>query len=1052
MAFANLFTRLSAVEEAVRSPGQHAFTHRNETERGERGCAGKRRTQGEQAGPHQKKQCHKVQTTRTSHASSVDSNHHRHNTSSEHASVGFNRDSSSSDHAGYNNRFQHQRTDRGRPAFRGGSRQSRRTSRQRGGNRRGRNDNQDFRVERPRFMTQEFKDQNTLSDDGRLLCRHFLWGRCIKGDDCQLEHVQGYNDLVKEVCKFYIQGFCTKGASCPFMHKSFPCKFYHRKGKCSQGADCRFSHESLNDVTNKLLDEALKREIDLSELAKKAEQDSSGQPANTDESEIIEANKTPDVFKQPLRPNFYKSADTNAESEAASHQTEQMAGNMEEAVPPHASDAAQPHSSLSTNLNDEEPVCYSVEAVLGPQLSKPFTSFFTTPKSQESAPVSSSDCTSDSANQSQVPYSVDAVLRSCKLMKNPTFGHTLTTPTAQTISDTPKTYFEEITDPLQSSETQNKRVLYSVNTRNEAHKSKENIFRSLSSFQVRTDGISKTYPSCNNPASGDDEKQGGNMPESLKPAESGSHEIKLLSTDITCSINSKNEGVPSFRPTQHKWIFPKPPSQTSTSTHPIQVKPHLSVLTSISQTSFKPFCPSPGFREFKSKPSSPSEPGTSSFQSRYSGNSHIAAKQPTETQLRSKEMQFGLKLGTKPNYSTETTAECSSKMEHCGDLAVGCKKTLKRPCCSLSANPIADTPLPIDSVTSSSCSQGSISFCAAPQSADCRSNHLKTALEPDKASARSFLSLFVAPLSADPLPCTLSRPDHTRTPSCSQQSMQSVDNTSHTADSKQRASNVETSQPHQVGTNVKEIPHTPRFPNFSPNARIGKDSSLEHINPPAKLPVNPVSSLVSDPLSEMSTSPTPRCNSPSTTHAHQQLPDISSNKRSAAAATANSRLQTLFACLRPYQQDGQQQNTVQISAPAESENKDESSTECVFVKQQRKKKNGSRHKKELETQDSHKPTTEKTVAHSAEHQPSLQTPQILLEGREGSTLGRLEMTESQMRNSGTHNLPFKPVALLKHRHTRPGPKHTSEEGRLVDGNAAAASLKDLFKTLDTVSH
>ncbi|XP_051241539.1 uncharacterized protein LOC127355091 isoform X2 [Dicentrarchus labrax] len=916
MAFANLFTRLSAVEEGVKSPGQQAFTHRNETERGERGCARKRRTKGGQTGPHNKKQCHKVQTTRT-YASPVDSNHHRHNTSSEHASVGFNRDGGSSVHAGYNNRFQHQLTNRGRPAYRGGSHPSRRTSRDRGGNRRHGDDNRDFRVERPRFMTQEFKDQNTLSDDGRLLCRHFLWGRCIKGDDCQLEHVQGYNDLVKEVCKFYIQGFCSKGASCPFMHKSFPCKFYHRKGHCSQGADCRFSHESLNDVTNKLLDEALKREIDLSELAKKAEQDSSGQPTNTDESEIIEANRTPDVFKQPLRPNFYKSADTNAESEALSHQTEQMAGNMEEAVPPHASDAAQPHSSLSTNLNDEEPVCYSVEAVLGPQLSKPFTNFFTTPKSQELAPLSSSDCSSDSVNQSQVPYSVDAVLRSCKLVENPTFGHTPTAPSAQTISDTPKTYFEEITYPLQSSETQNKRVLFSRNTRNEAHKSKENIFKSLSSFQVHTDRISKTYPNCNL-ASGDDEKQGGNMPESLRPAESGSHEIKLLSTDITCSIDSKNEGVPSFKPTQHKLIFPKPPSQTSTSRHPIQLKPHLSVLTSISQPSFKPFCPSPGFREFKSKASSPSEPGTSSFKSRYPGNSHIAAKQPTDTQLCSKEMQFGLKLGTKQNYSTETTAKCSSKMEHCGDLAVGCKKTLKSPCPSISSNPIADT-LPINhTVTSSSCPQGSISFCPVPQSADCRSNHLKTALEPDKASARSFLSLFVAPLSADPLPCTLSQPDYSRTPSCSQQSMQSVDNISHTADSKQRASNVETSQPHQVRTDVKEILHTPRFPNFSPNPGIGKDSSLEPINPPAKLPVNPVSSLVSETLSEMSASPTPRGNSPSTTHAHQQLPDISSNKGSAVAATANSHLQTLFACLRPYQQDRQQQDTVQISVPADS--------------------------------------------------------------------------------------------------------------------------------------
>lgn len=98
-------------------------------------------------------------------------------------------------------------------------------------------------------MTQEFKDQNAILVDGRLLCRHFIYGRCVKvdyavtyklsffsflffkknnynahvlfsmqADGCQLEHVEAYNDLIKAACKFYIQGFCTKGAACPYMH------------------------------------------------------------------------------------------------------------------------------------------------------------------------------------------------------------------------------------------------------------------------------------------------------------------------------------------------------------------------------------------------------------------------------------------------------------------------------------------------------------------------------------------------------------------------------------------------------------------------------------------------------------------------------------------------------------------------------------------------------------------------------------------------------------------------------------------------------------------
>lgn len=47
--------------------------------------------------------------------------------------------------------------------------------------------------------------------------------------------------------------------------------------------------------------QALKRNNDHNELVKKAEQESSGQPANTDVSEIMETNRAPDIFLQPLR-------------------------------------------------------------------------------------------------------------------------------------------------------------------------------------------------------------------------------------------------------------------------------------------------------------------------------------------------------------------------------------------------------------------------------------------------------------------------------------------------------------------------------------------------------------------------------------------------------------------------------------------------------------------------------------------------------------------------------------------------------------------------------
>lgn len=284
---------------------------------------------------------------------------------------------------------------------------------------------------------------------------------------------------------------------------------------------------------------------------------------------------------------------------------------MEEAVPPCASDEAQRHSPPSNNLNPAEPVCYSVEAVLGPQLSRPFNSLFPTPRSKEFTPLSSSDCTSDSASQTQVPYSVDAVLKSCKSSSLP----------PHTGSYTSKTYFEEVSYPLLSPEMQNKKVLCSVNTINEASES-------------------------------------------------------LL---------------------------------------------------------------------------------------------------------------------------------------------------LKRPFHSFFTSPVTT-----DNSESSRCPQGSVqSSCPTPQSADCRSNHIKT-LEPDKASARSFINLFASPLSAAPLPCSFPL---------------SVDNPSCSSDSKQSAANL-------------EICLLPTSPNFSPNPKMG--SSPDHINPPTEWLVNPASSTTCGDV-------------------HKQLPDISSH-------------------------------------------------------------------------------------------------------------------------------------------------------------------------------
>lgn len=963
MAFANLFTRLSAVEEDVRSPGDRpAFPRRNETEGGD---ARKRKTQAEQTGPYKKKLCYQDQKTRSYNAASFSDgyskarHYHVQNTDSEHTGVGFTKEvmhnhSYKADHNGKfwngqnnitkkNQNFNkqrnkmlegqnnlHQQKNGWRSANRGGNHQTRPTWGKDG--RHCTNDKQDIQV-RQRFMSQEFKDQNGVLVNGRLICRHFLWGRCIKDGDCQLEHVTGYNDLVKEVCKFYVQGLCTKGESCPYMHKSFPCKFFHKKGKCFQGADCKFSHEPLNDVTKPLLDETLKRDDEYSALAKKAEQESSEQPVNTDEPEISEANKTSDTLQQLLRPNFYNSAGTNAEKETSLCPTEELTDVMEGAVPPHASDTAHPHTQASSNIEHEEPVCYSVAAVLGPQLFKPFPTLFTSPRGQESG-------TSGSPNKSQAPYSVDAVLRSCKSVGF-TFGHIPTSPPAQTASCTPKTECEENTDSQLSSETQDEKVLYSANSRNEVNKSQERMFKSLSSLQVRSSPFPKKCPNLTL-SSKDSKEQGGTVPESLKSAQTAAHEVKLevqhsaskgemkrsvhLPVDITYSANRQSQGAFPFRDTNRN-IFSRPLLQTSTSNRISQSRPHLSVLTSASQASTKPFPPSPAFAESKGGATVPAEPVTCSMKKSDSAN-----KQPSEIHLQSEKTQSGLKRVTQQHSSSEITAERSSKTAHCGDLSVGRKKIVKRPFQTLFASPITDTLQPIDNgETSSSSPQAFIhTSCSPPQPADCKSNCVQSAVDPDKASTSSLRSLFAAPLSSL-LPRMQSQPDFSRTSSFSHQSKQSVNNPSRFSNSKQRATDLETPLPRQVRA-VKDISCAPRSPNFSPNPKIEhEDRSTEHVNQPTNQPESPASSLMSDPLHEKSTSPTPRGNSPSTTRAGQQLPDILSHKGSAAAATADSVLKTLFLCLSPYQQDPEQRDDIQMGIPSDSRLPDQRSTEKSYT-------------------------------------------------------------------------------------------------------------------------
>ncbi|XP_035494511.2 flocculation protein FLO11-like [Scophthalmus maximus] len=1008
MSFANLFTSLSAVDGDA--------THRNQSDVGKRGNGRKRKPPCEQTGPDNKKHRYEARTSRSQHTNPFT---HDDSTSMcyrmpniEHASTGFTKEEMHKHSDNIDNNYMHHKKKnyrgrnnrnvykqqqqkkmvegqeslhrpyyRGRGSNRDGCYQTRPTSRRGGGDRKHGYDRQ-FHAKTPRSMTQEFKEQNTLLVDGQLLCRHFLWGRCIKGDECQLKHIQGYNDLVKEVCKFYVQGFCSKGESCPYMHKSFPCKFFHRKGNCSQGEDCRFSHEPLNETTGRLLDEALKRENDLYELSKKAQQVSPGQPATPDESEVMEENRT-DVPIQQL--SFYNSGGTNAEQEALLCKTEELCGITETTVPPEASDSAQLLSPLSTGLNREEPVCYSVEAVLGPQLFKPFPSFFSTPgTSMDSLPLSGPP--TSTAEQSKAPYSVgaDNTVRSRKSVASSALGYLSTHLSVQSVFYTPKSDCEELTDPLRSSEAE--KVPYSPSNRIETNKPQERMFRSLPSLKVHTNPMSKTRPD-------------------VTPAQRAYREGKLESLQSPAavaetSVSSKRKGdlqesthllvnfngVLPFAATKHR-------IQTFT---PTPLRPRLSGQTPDSQASVKTLCASLGYSEFKGPAGVPAESFTSSAKTSDSRNSSVirrfTAKQPTETHQSSKKSQSALIPGSQRHYSTETAAECSSRVTRCDDLSVGCSKTQKRSFCNLFASPIADSLKPTPGSLTPACARGFIqASCPAPQSTQSKGLHVQTAVEPDKASATSFLGLFAAPLGAAPPPCMQSQPDYSRTASCSQD--QPAEDPSRSSDSKQRASISETTLPHLDETDMKRISRRPTFSKHSPSPKTENEDDLsEAVNQPAKQQENPVRGIASDSLSEMSSSPTPCCDGadPSTTQAHRQLPDISSPKRSAVAASANSVLKTLFLCLDPFVQDAEQRDSIHISVPPESEQQDQS---CISAKQQRKSKKKGRQKKK--TQHSHQQSTD----NSTDHQPSAQTSVSSLEATVGSNLSAPAGTEPPARTT-----------------------------------------------------
>ena len=71
--------------------------------------------------------------------------------------------------------------------------------------------------------------------------------RCLFSHDAQ-------PPKIFELCKFYLFDRCAKKEKCLYLHKGFPCKYFHTGHRCMDTAEsCKFSHEPLNEDTRTIL-------------------------------------------------------------------------------------------------------------------------------------------------------------------------------------------------------------------------------------------------------------------------------------------------------------------------------------------------------------------------------------------------------------------------------------------------------------------------------------------------------------------------------------------------------------------------------------------------------------------------------------------------------------------------------------------------------------------------------------------------------------------------------------------------------------------------------
>ncbi|XP_070285847.1 zinc finger CCCH domain-containing protein 6 isoform X2 [Myotis yumanensis] len=204
-----------------------------------------------------------------------------------------------------------------------------------------------------KVMTQEFINQHTVEHKGKQICKYFLEGRCIKGDQCKFDH-DAELEKRKEICRFYLQGYCTKGENCIYMHNEFPCKFYHSGAKCYQGDKCKFSHDDLTKETKKLLDKVLNTEED---------------PTNEDERELEELRKR-GITPLPKPPPGVGLLPTPAEHFPFSDPEDDFQTDLSDdfkKIPSLFEIVVKPTVDLAHKIGKKPPAFYSSDSPPGPQ-------------------------------------------------------------------------------------------------------------------------------------------------------------------------------------------------------------------------------------------------------------------------------------------------------------------------------------------------------------------------------------------------------------------------------------------------------------------------------------------------------------------------------------------------------------------------------------------------------------------------------------------------------------------------------------------------------------